>query len=500
MSDEGTIYLRQSEFRNEDPGALEARRDELLELAADLGVHNPRVVVENDVDGTGVLRGASAHKRPERVRAGGLVTLRTKRPKYHGVMVDFQLGGGLLLVSDESRLTRDWRDGEDLLDAAEVGRGSVVALDDEGGARWVLTKGGTREERKAFRDRVNDARKFSEDLGVRVRKGRRRWAGKSYQGGRRPFGFQVEQGTEEHNRNLLHDETEAAAIKATDERLQDKRWTLAAATRYLRENGPPTVTGAPWTPGTLRDALLKPAVAGLAVRTGELVKAPWEPILTRERWEALVALLTDPARRTTTANEPRWLVSCFATCGVCTKTVKVGGAGRGRSAAYVGSECGHVRRTASKVDALVSEAVIGWLERFADTGRLRPKPPAANGHAKAMRAELAGISRDRRALMMHFKGDRDAMAAIRAKDRRAREIEAQLAALDTIQGDPLADLRAEGRAGQTVRAAWEALELPRKRAVVQLLVRSVVIERAGRTGRVFDPDSVTLTWHEEAAP
>ena len=44
------------------------------------------------------------------------------------------------------------------------------------------------------------------------------------------------------------------------------------------------------------------------------------------------------------------------------------------------------------------------------------------------------------------------------------------------------------------------LPLPRRRAVVQLLAESVVINRAGRSGgRVFDPETIALTWRPEIA-
>jgi site-specific DNA recombinase len=499
VSDEGIVYLRLSDFRDEDPGTFDARREELVALSAELGFPNPRVVVENDVDGQGKLRGASAHKRTAKVQAAGLVTLRTRRPRYHQVMLDLQARGGLLLVSDESRLTRDYRDGEDLLDACEVGGASVVALDDEGGARWVLTNGGTRAERSAFRDRVTDARKFSEDIGRKVRGGRRRWAGRSYQGGPRPFGYEVDRDTAEHHRTLLVVPAEAAALKAAEVALLDQGWSLAAVTRRLREQGPPTATGAArWTTNILRDVLLKPTVAGLAWRGEELVEAPWEAIIDRPRWEALRALLTDPARRTSTANEPRWLVSCFATCGVCGGKLRAGGSGVGRVQGYVGSSCNHIRRSAEAVDRLVADAVIEWLERFADSDRLRPRASAGDGGAGELRAELARHRKARKALMELFEGDLDALAAIRAKDRRIAEIDAQLGAIAAAGNgaDPLAELRPEARGAATVRAVWEALEMPRKRAVLQVLVQSVVINRAG-PGRGLSPETIVLTWRSE---
>jgi len=44
-----------------------------------------------------------------------------------------------------------------------------------------------------------------------------------------------------------------------------------------------------------------------------------------------------------------------------------------------------------------------------------------------------------------------------------------------------------------VLTAWEALDLQRKRAVVRTLV-SVVVHRAGKGARTFDPSTVTVTW------
>jgi hypothetical protein len=47
---------------------------------------------------------------------------------------------------------------------------------------------------------------------------------------------------------------------------------------------------------------------------------------------------------------------------------------------------------------------------------------------------------------------------------------------------------------------WAGLSLARQRAVVQVLVAKVVAERATSRGRGFDPDSITLVWHDAAVP
>ena len=57
------IYLRLSDFRDEDDETFEARRAELEEFAASLGLRVVWVAIENDLNGDGKPRGASQHTR-----------------------------------------------------------------------------------------------------------------------------------------------------------------------------------------------------------------------------------------------------------------------------------------------------------------------------------------------------------------------------------------------------------------------------------------------------
>ena len=495
---EAIIYLRLSDFRDDDADTFDAREAELRQLAADLGLTVVRVAVENDLNGNGKTRGASAYKTPKRVTIStGQVEFRTNRPVFQGVVLDLQRGvAQVLIVGDDSRITRNHRDGLDLLDACKVSGASAVAPDDEGMPRWILTNGGTRAEVSAFLDRVNDARKYSDDIGAKVRKGRARWAGKSYQGGRRPFGYRVAEGTDEHARNLVIDETEAAALRAAAADLL-KGVSLKAVIRDLRAKGVVTVTGADWSTRTLRDALVKPSVIGKTLRRGQLVDAPWSPILDEPTWESLRTLFADPARRTNTGrgHEPRWLVSIFAKCGVCGKRMTVGGAGKGRSPAYVGRECGHLRRSARLVDAYISDLVVARLEQDDAADLLRPAPRPGIDR-KALTADL-GVIRDRRAaLARQFAAgvlDESDLAA-GAEVLRGREsvIVAQLASTD--ETDQLEEFR-----GNPARVVWDALPMARRRAVVQLLIESVVIDRSPVRGNQFDDRSVVVTWKGQTA-
>lgn len=485
------IYLRLSDFRDENDETFKARKAELEEFAASLGLRVIWVAIENDANGDGQAHGASAYKTPIKLTTqAGLVEFRTNRPVWQSVIRDYLLTGQakVLLVSDDSRLTRNERDGLDLIDAARVTGASVVAPDDNWEPRWILTNGGTDQEREALRDRINDARRYSADIAAKVRRGRRRWAGRSYQGGRRPFGYQVQEGTAQHQRNLVQDPEEAQEVRqAAFDLLHGV--SLAAVLRGLIGRGVVTVTGGPWSTRTIRDMLLSAAVVGKQVRAGERVEAPWEGILDDPTQDQLRDLLTDPARRTNKGgNLPKWLVSCFAECGVCGAELTVGGAGRGRSPAYVGRTCGHVRRNAPALDALITDLILARLE-LPDAADLLLPPPALVVDAEALRAERATLRRQRGALLALFDGDQQALAVIRAKDARLSQIETALTT--SSLPDPLEEFR-----GQPARTTWEGLSVARRRAVVQLLLAQVVVNRSAKGSR-FDPDSITVQWRQE---
>lgn len=497
---EAIIYLRLSDFRDTDDATFEMREAELRELAASLNLAVRRVAIENDLNGNGKPRGASAYKTPRQVTtASGLITFRTRRPVFEAVVLEMQANPVplVLIVGDDSRITRNERDGLDLLDAVRVAKASVVAPDDEGEAKWLLTDGGTISQVRAFRDRIQDSRRYSDGVAANVRKGRRRWAGHSYQGGRRPFGYRVATDTEEHARNLVVDDAEAAAIRHVAEELLGGG-SVAAAERWLRAERIPTVTGADWSHATVRDMVLKPAVAGLAVRGGQLVPAPWKAILKRPVWEQLRQLLTNPERRTSAGNAPRWLVSLFATCGICGKPLSVGGAGRGRGPAYVGKVCGHVRRDAELVDDHIAALVVARLRQPDVAGILLPpaRPEVDVDSLMRQRDQLA----ERRAKLGRMVAgglldDEATIAAIAAEI--AADDAAVSAQLATAASEPdmLEPFRSCDDAGQV----WEALSVPRRRAVVRTLLDAVVIERPARRGPGFDPAAIRIRWNQALA-
>jgi site-specific DNA recombinase len=501
MSAPVDLYLRLSDARREE--ALDGREKKLRAEADRLGWTVRRVVIENDRLPDGSMKPASAWKQRKIITPSGRVELRTVRPGFRSVL-DAIMTGVNLLAEDLDRMLRQPRDGEDLIDAIQLSGMSARSLT----GSLTLTHGGSSHEQMTARIMAAVANKASSDTARRVADARERLAGQSYQGGRRPFGYRVEKGTEKYHRTLVIDQAEAKVITDAATAILEQDVSLKAVARDLRETGFPTVTGAQWSAGTLRDILLKPAIAGIAVHTkvvrddetGESSKvttehaAPWDAILERDIWERLRDKLTAPERRTNAAraNEPRWLVSGTARCGICddgTSLHATGGHARGP--AYVCDAHSHMRRNAVHVDGYISGLVVERLSSPDAADLLRP-PPRAGTDVSALRAEARKLMDRKSALARIFvlDGDEAALASGNKVIRdRLTVIESQLAASDTP--DPLAEFR-DNPAG----VVWEKLSMARKRAIVRVLFEDITILPVTRRGRGFDPGTLSITWRK----
>jgi DNA invertase Pin-like site-specific DNA recombinase len=483
------LYLRLSDFRADDADSFPAREARLRARAADLGwtVHEPPVI-ENDLDGDGRRKPASAYKRQRVTGPDGRPLVRYGRPVYRVLRPGWQriltnLGTGVtraVLAEDLDRVARDPRDIEDLIDVVAACGGHARSLS----GSLMLTDGGNSDQLAMARVMTTMAAKASADTSRRVAASRERLAGHSYQGGRRPFGYRHDPDAPKGAKTLLADEAEAAVIRQAATDILDRGISLKAVALGLRDRGVPTVTGTAWTASTLRDVLAKPAVAGLASYKGELREAPWDAILDRDVWERLRDLFD--GRKTGTSPEPRWLVSCYATCGVCGAPVKCTGSASRR--AYTCTAHGHVRRAAEAVDRHVAAVAVERLSRPDAAGLLLP-PPRPGTDAAALRGKARRLrSRREQFRKLGEDGDMapaDVAATLRGIDAKLDAIGAQLAASDAP--DPLAEFR-----GRPAAEVWQSLSLPRRRAVVRLLM-AVAILPARRKGAAFDPAALAIT-------
>lgn len=250
-----------------------------------------------------------------------------------------------------------------------------------------------------------------------------------------------------------------------------------------------TVTGKPWQPGTLRDTLMRPRLAGLSEYKGKVVgKGQWPAIITPEQHYAVKALMLDPARRTTTGNRAAYLLSGYVACAVCGQSVTSLGIKR----SGVGSKprhlyrcrrngCAAIRRV--EADLYIEERVFERLRR-ADAAELlieqdRPNMQALQDEAHAIRLQL-----DEAAASAARPGGID----IRQLEIISRGLNARLQEIEQLQEHtsraPI--LRDLIEAGERVEEVWQSMSLDRRRAVVQCLMD--IRLRPGSPGRrAFDP-------------
>jgi site-specific DNA recombinase len=325
-------------------------------------------------------------------------------------------------------------------------------------------------------------------------------AGKPLVSGRRPFGYVDKQ------RSAV-DPLEAAVIEYVAEKLL-KGKSLRELTGWVN-----TVTtapnGKPWRPPNLRAMLMSPGVAGIRSYKGtEVASGGWPAILDRVTWQQLRARLE--------ANSPKGgrpaehLLSGLVRCGRCGQPMhsahhldrKRGLADRRQYACRRRPgqlNCGKMAISAEPVELLVSERVLDRLSGK----RLNVAFGAVGDTAvDVATAELAEAERDRDELeAMRNTGAIRGEAFLRMHQPAEERVDRARRALGSVIGKSvLTDLRAElQRSGQpsgaeALRAWWykPTRTTDERRAVIQAVLREVVIQPSGPRMSKFDEQRVQI--------
>jgi site-specific DNA recombinase len=477
------LLTRISDARNGDTAGVDDQRADPLKRAAQLGWGVGQVIIENDT---------SAFKRRSVVLPDGRRALRVVRPGFREALDLLQTGrADGLLALDLDRIARDPRDLEDLIDVVESRTPRIPVESVTGSLRLANDADIT-----MARVMVAMANKSSRDTSRRVSRARLRQAeaGRPRHGGRRPFGYEPG--------GLVVREIEAAEIRrAADAILAGV--SLRQVTADFRRREVPTVTGVPWTSVALRDVLLRPRNAALVVHAGEVlegVTAAWPAILPRETWEAVTAVLTDPNRRTSPGNTPRWLGSLIYRCGHpdCVdldppSTLRVGTSGKRPQPAYRCFTKAHLARVAKPLDAYVSDVLCARLSR-SDAAHLLPLRQHAESIDSSLLATQANALRERIREAQDL-WETGVLSAADLKVRHARLaeqlVEVQARLRNAAGHSPVADLAGRHDAAEV----WAGLDLGRRRAVLETFAIVWVLPLQKPPGRApFDPTSVRVEW------
>lgn len=324
------------------------------------------------------------------------------------------------------------------------------------------------------------ARHESEQKGERVaRQKAQALADGQWLGGRRPFGFEPDGVTVDHAEASRIAEAAHDLLAGHSLRSIAARWNAAGLT---------TAVGNRWDASNLRQMLLRPRNAGLAGNRGRILgAASWPAVVERDVWEALNALLTNPARLTHRGTSRKLLGSFLYRCE-CGELVRSGGTRQDGKARYA-CAANHMSRVASPVDRLVLDAVAALLTHAGVT----LLAPAVDLTPLRRRLSVLHARSEHLAVMV---GDPDGgltPAQFRVSNgplqAEIREAEAQLAG--HTAGSALA-----GVADATdPAAAFRGLDIDRQRRVVDELVQVTLLrQNSGRrpTGAYFDPRSVRI--------
>ncbi|MPZ27418.1 MAG: recombinase family protein [Micromonosporaceae bacterium] len=460
------LYARISDAKNGDTTGVDDQEKRLRQHADRLGWGVGTVIVENDT--------SAFQRRKVYVPGYDRPQLRVVRPGWRTIINGLASGAADgLLALDLDRACRDPRDLEDLIDVVEAATPRLPVESLTGSLRLANDADVTQA-----RVMVAIANKASRDTARRVAasKLRQAEAGK-WQGGQRPFGFEPDGVT-------VRPAEAVEIVRAAEQILAGV--SLNAVVRGLRARGVTTVSGRPWARSTLNDMIVRPRIAGLMSYRGEVleqVAAPWPAILDRARWEAVRAILADPARVTNGGvNEVRWLGSGLFACWHpdCRDRdpnpkvrASINGVGR---RTYRCRRTAHLAREIAGTDEWVLTVVAARLERRDAAGLLAPRAPVDTA---ALSIEANGIrARIAEAGDLWEAGTITGAELTTRRRRLNADLDSVTATLNAAAGtDPLAGLAGNPDAGKVLGR----LDIGRQRAVVDrvCVVRLLPAVRGG---------------------
>jgi site-specific DNA recombinase len=455
------IYARIS---SDDGTALGVARqvEDCKRLAAELGWEVAEVYVDNDV---------SAYSGK-------------KRPAYERMVADLRDGyRDGVVVYHLDRLTRRPIELEQFLEVLTEAKVTNLRFVASGGmdvgtgdgllvARMLAAVAAAESETKSRRVR----RKMDEVAA----------AGRPH-GGAPAFGFERDK--------VTHNPAQAETIRRIADRyIAGESWRSIA--QWLDDEGVRTVAGGPWTTTTLRSLLKSGRIAGLREHRGEVIgPAVWEPIITIEQREKILARMADAAtnRRRTPR---RYLLSGMLRCGRCgNRLYSSPRKNRRRYVCLSGPDhggCGHLTIVAPPVEELVTAAVLYRLDTpelaQALEGRTAEDTEAA-ALAEILAADQAQLDELAKLYADKAIGVREWMAARGPIEDRINDTRRRIARL--TRTDALAGFVGNG---SDLKAAWSDLNLTRQAAIVKTIVDHVVIAPGTKGANEVDPGRVEIVW------
>jgi site-specific DNA recombinase len=471
------IYLRQSLDREDNQEAIDRQRRACLDLCRRKGWDTGSIIeyVDND---------RSASK--------GI------RPQYQQMLADIENGSISAVVCYHiDRLTRQPMELEQFMLLADQHRVQLATVSGD-------IDLGTDDGQCMARVLGAFARKEVARKGARQREANKQRAYNGKAWNVRVFGY---------NGNEVIP-VEADAIRQGCRDLIDGA-SLMGIAKAWNASGITPVSGASWTGTSVRQVLSRPRNAGLQTRgvreanranlgksLADKVKASilegvetaWPAIISRDTFDAVLSVLSDPKRHTGKRRALVYLLSGIAVCGACgakmSTNMRITRKGE-RRAVYCCKNAGCLRvvRDLAKTDELVTDIITTMLaspDAAAVFATKTVDTVTLSAQAQNYRTLIAAAETD------YDNGDIDAKrmkARIAALTPKLDHVERQLVSANTSR-------KLDGLLGRSdARKVFESLSLDRQRAVI-VTCAEIRIMPTVRKGGVFDPTLIVVDRRE----
>jgi DNA invertase Pin-like site-specific DNA recombinase len=309
-------------------------------------------------------------------------------------------------------------------------------------------------------------------------------AGKRTGGGSRPFGYKINRhdlGEGGRRRYRIIGEeivpAEADAIKEAATRVLRSESIRSIAFDF-NDRGILAVGGGRWAGSTLRRVLISPRIAGLREHNGEVVgKAVWPAIIDEATHDRLVGLLNDPSRRPLNYGRPRvhplaGLVYC-GSCGGRLVSYLQPRQGRGYGCRKdENPDCeARVRIVAEPLEAYIEGYIIDqW--RNPEAIKIAQSDDDRMSRIREITDEMRHLQEQKNeALRMKLRKEVDA--------KTFREVTAEIDAAQDQLAREHKTLASEAAMPELPdpSLAWEDLSAVDRRALTEMLVDKIIIER-----------------------
>jgi site-specific DNA recombinase len=407
------------------------------------------------------------------------------REQYNRLLADIEAGRiDAVVIWMEDRLQRQ------VIELAEF-----LKVCDAAGVRRIASAGGEfdlsdPDQRTMLYIKAAMAEAEIEKMSKRMRRKNEERAtkGERHLGGRRPFGeawhgaqaVSEEQAAQE--RDLIREAV--SRIIAGD--------SLRGIVTDWEKRGIRSQFGNLWRNTNLRRCLLSPRLVGMRDYNGQLVQGDWEPIISMEEWEAVRAILQDPARyKYERGGTPKYLLSGLVHCGHCDAKLyprKI----RSKRVYYCmptapKGGCGKVSRQAEPLERLIEQAIFKAAEGdvFKRLAAQEEDDPTATLYEQ--------LARDQGLLdRLEDKVAQELISPATYKRNRAeieRRMEDTRNWINRKRGRQVITL-----VPRNLREVWSDLSIDRRRAIVKaVLIKVIVLPQQGGS-RTFHPEKIVAEW------